>query len=102
MFRGNEQAPLRGREARGVRPQFVAPLRLGRASEPATIQAAPIRARFRAFSDQIQWLEGSARSIGTCTSGVKDANMAVSRKAASRACTPVRIATPAAMWPSPV
>ena len=38
-----------------------------------------VRARFTAFSVQFMWLEGSASSIGTCTSGVKDANMAVSR-----------------------
>ena len=43
------------------------------ASESATTQAAPVRARFKAFSVQFIRLEGSASSIGTCTSGVKDA-----------------------------
>jgi hypothetical protein len=42
------------------------------------------------------------QSIGPCTSRPKDASMAVSRIAARRACTPVRIATPAATKPTPV
>ena len=60
------------------------------------------RMMFKAFSDQTKWLEGLATAIGKCTSGVKDAYMMVSRIAASRACTPVSIARPAAIWAMPV
>ena len=44
--------------------------RFGCASESATTQATPVRARFNAFSDQFTWLEGSARSSGTAPSAI--------------------------------
>src|SRR6185503_11719595 len=68
-----------------------------RASESATTHAAPVSAIFTAFSFQIQWLDGSASSIGRCTSGVNEANMTVRSTEARRACTFDRIAMPAAM-----
>src|SRR5579862_8819494 len=72
------------------------------ASEFATTQATPVSATFNAFSLQFAWLEGSASSDGTCTSGVKHAYITGSRMAAGRPCTPVKIAPPAAIWPNPV
>jgi len=48
--------------------------RLRCASESATTQAAPIRTRVLAHSFQRNWLDGSARSVGQNTSGMKDAH----------------------------
>jgi hypothetical protein len=45
-------------------------IRLGRASESGTTQAAPLGARFREFSLQFTWLEGSARGTGTAPSAI--------------------------------
>jgi hypothetical protein len=73
-----------------------------RASESATTPGGAHHGEIRGVLGPDHGLEGSARSIGLFTSSVKDANMAVSRIAARRACTPVRVATPAAIWPRPV
>src|SRR6185312_1447710 len=97
-LRGIPRQPLLGRLPDGRQPAVPGEGVVLIRSESATTQATPTSAIVVAHSVQRKALVDSAMSTGTNTSGMNDAYMTARRIAARRACIPVRIASPPAIW----
>src|SRR6185312_10621588 len=102
-LRGIPRQPLLGRLPHGCQSAVSGKgVERLNASESATIHATPTRTIVVAHSVQRKALEVSAMSTGTNTSGRNAAYITARRIAARRAWMPVRIASPPAMWKTPV